>query len=116
MSRLRATLSASPIDREIQSHVAVAERSLDRAISACRNAQRGDLYRGARVARVRRDLEKALGALQGVHRVVAGYDMDDPDLQPTSPYERPTPVVAAEPVDVPEEAPEFEAPSPEAES
>lgn len=96
MSRIRATLSASPIDREIQGQIAVAERAIEIALRACQRARKDDQYGHAHVARVRRDLERALGALRGVRRVVPSYDRFDPDLQPTAPYEPPGPMVTAE--------------------
>lgn len=97
MSRLRASLSNSPLDREIQSHVAKAERALMQALLACQTARKNDQYGQAYVARVRRDLERALGATQSIRRVSPGFDFADPDLQPTAPYEPPVPAPAPEP-------------------
>jgi len=90
MSRLRASLSTSPLDREIQAHVAKAELALKQALALCLNTRKSDQYGAAYLARVRRDLERALGATQSVRRVSPGYDVADPDLQPTAPYQSPT--------------------------
>jgi hypothetical protein len=106
MSRLRASLSNSPLDREIQSHVAKAERALMQALLSCQIARKSDLYGQAYVARVRRDLEKALGATQSIRRVTPLYDSSDPDLLPTAPYEPPVttpPEAPPEPVALEEE-------------
>lgn len=108
MSRFRANLSSSPLDREIQSQVAVAERALERALGACRSARKSDEYQSGYVARVRRDLERALGSLQGVRRVVPGFDLSDPDLLSTAPYEPPPPVVKEPVVEAPSEEEEGE--------
>lgn len=93
MSRLRATLSTSPLDREVQGQIAVAERALVRALQACRAAatprKGAAVVPPAHLARVRRDVEKALGAVMSVRRAVPNYDADDVDLQPTAPYMRP---------------------------
>ena len=108
MSRLRTTLSQSPVDREIQAHVTTAERALAKALQACHTARDSEKYGQAHVARVRRDIERALGALQSVRRVTPMYDAadpdlqvssesPDPDLQETAPYERP-PEPVVEPV------------------
>lgn len=108
MSRLRTTLSTSPIDRAVQGQVTVAERAVTGALRALAGVKRGDeMYPPAHVSRVRRDLERALGALQGIRRVSPAYDVSDPDLLPTAPYERPVPVPVEE---VPEEVVVEEAP------
>lgn len=95
MSRFRANSSASPVDREVQGYVAVAERTIQQALGVCAREMRGGKYGHAHLARVRRDLEHALGALQSVRRVVPSYDAGDVDLQPPAPYEPPP---AVEPV------------------
>jgi len=103
MSRLRATLSNSPLDRSIQTQVAAAERALRSALQACMNVRNDDTYGRANVARVRRDLQRALGATQSVRRASPSFDMGDKDLHPTEPYERPEEVVV-EPEEEAEEA------------
>ena len=89
MSRLRSTLSATPIDKAIQAQVAVAARAIRQALDACIAQGKSGDYAPAYVARVRRDLQGALGAVERVRRVQPRFDVDDPDFQPTSPYERP---------------------------
>ena len=79
MSRFRANTSASPVDREIQGYVAAAERAVRAAMDACGRARRED-DGGARLVPVRRDLERALGSLQGVRRA---NPRSAPDFQPT---------------------------------
>jgi len=82
MGRLRATLARSALDRTIQGNVSAAEKALRAALRACADARGDPKLRPSQVNRVRRDLEHALGALQGVRCVVSPYDVDDPDLRP----------------------------------
>jgi hypothetical protein len=89
LSRLRATLSTAPIDQAIQSHVAVADRAIRKALDVCNALGKSGDYAPAYVSRVRRDLQNALGAVEHVRRVSPRFDLSDPDFQPTSPYERP---------------------------
>lgn len=76
MSRLRASLSKSPLDQTIQSQVATAERAIQGALRALQGVKyKADpLYPPSQVNRVRRDLERAMGALSNVHRVTPAYD------------------------------------------
>jgi hypothetical protein len=81
LSRLRASLSSDPLDREIQSLVADAERKILLALQRCvASSRKPDATRNA--TRTRRDLERCLGALRSVRRSRPSYDMSDPDLQP----------------------------------
>lgn len=82
MTRLRATLSSLPIDREIAGHVDTAQRSIRAALRACEGIEVSPVQR-RRVAAVRRDLENILGALTSVRRVGSPYDLNDPDLMDT---------------------------------
>lgn len=91
MSRLRATLSSAPIDRVVQAHVATAQKALRQALLVCLRQGKEGGYAPAHVARVRRDLMAALGAVESVRRVVPSYDTMDPDFQPMQPYVRPEP-------------------------
>lgn len=70
--------------------MAVAEKALRAALATCLRVRRSDDYSPAHVSRVRRDLLAALGAVERVRRVVPGFDLGDPDFQPTLPYERPS--------------------------
>lgn len=88
MSRLRATLSTLPLDREIASHVDTAQRSIREALRACETKEENPVQR-RRVMAVRRDLEKILGAMTAVRRVGALYDVNDPDLTDTPAPPRP---------------------------
>lgn len=87
MSRYRSNSSTSPIDQEIQQHVVVAERAIQAGMAVLNRARKLDSYSKAHLARVRRDLERALGAISSVRRVNPSYDTLDPDLQSTAPYE-----------------------------
>jgi len=105
MSRLRATLSTSELDARIQSHVAVAERSIQQALQILREANRKGGHPRSR--RVERDLGRLLGGLSNFGRVQPSYDTNDADFSPDGTRERP-PVQAAEPevepeVEVPDE-------------
>lgn len=80
MSRLRATLSSTPLDREIQTHVAEAERALQQALQRCMLALGDPKINRQHVSRVRRDIEKSLSTLRSVRRINPTYDMSDPDL------------------------------------
>lgn len=90
MSRLRASLSNSPLDQVIQSQVATAERAIQVALRALQEVRHKEdpAHPQAHVARVRRDLERAMGALSNVRRVSPPY-VSDPDFLPTAPYVRP---------------------------
>lgn len=88
MSRLRATLSSLPIDREIAGHVDAAQRAIRAALRACEAKEENPVQR-RRVMAVRRDLEKILGAMTSVRRVGSLYDLNDPDLTNTPTPPRP---------------------------
>lgn len=88
MSRLRATLSSLPIDREIAGHVDTARWSIRAALRVCEAKEENPVQR-RRVMAVRRDLEKILGAMTSVRRVGALYDLSDPDLADTPVPPRP---------------------------
>lgn len=79
MGRLRARLSKTPVDRQVQDKVASAQRAIQDAIALCRDARHRGGVEGARSRRVERDLSKALGALGNVRRLTPIYDTDDPD-------------------------------------
>lgn len=97
MSRLRATLSTLPIDREVAGHVDAAQRSIRAALRACDGSESNPVQR-RRVMAVRRDLEKILGAMTTVRRVGALYDLNDPDLTGTPVPPRPKREAPAAPV------------------
>lgn len=80
MSRLRITLSSSPLDREIAKLVHQAERSLHAALKLCEQAAVTTPEARRRVAATRRDLTSALGALGSVRRTQPAYDTTDSDL------------------------------------
>lgn len=80
MTRLRVTLSSSPLDREVAQLVDQAQRSLIAAIERCESASAATPEARRRVALTRRDLKMALGALGSVRRTQPNYDTDDPDL------------------------------------
>lgn len=88
MSRLRATLSMHPIDREVAGHVDVAQRAIRAALRACDGTESNPVQQ-RRVRAVKRDLEEVLGALTGVRRVSSPYDLNDPDLTGTPVPPRP---------------------------
>lgn len=88
MSRLRATLSSLPIDREIAGHVDVAQRAIRAALRAC-DMKEGNPVQRRRVLAVRRNLEQILGAMASVRRVGSVYDLNDPDLMNTPTPPRP---------------------------
>ena len=104
MSRLRVTLSTSPIDREIAQRVESAQRVILEALRMCVDNRDENPVVRRRVLAARRDLERVLGALGSVRRVSALYDVSDTDLsnvpkEPKEPRRKvPEPVVA-----VPEE-------------
>lgn len=87
VSRLRATLATNKLDRSIQSQVASAERAIRSALQMCLQAGSRQDLRSGHLARVRRDLERCLGALQGVRTVAPRYDTSDPDLAPFRPID-----------------------------
>lgn len=94
MSRLRISTANNPLDREVARHVDVASRSIMSALQAVHNSR--NEYGPAYVARVRRDLERCLGALESVRRVKPGHD--DPDLNPfLQAGDTPPPVVTPTP-------------------
>ena len=97
MSRLRATLSSSPLDREIAQLVDQAQRSIQAALRRCESATGTTPEARRRGALTRRDLLKALGALGSVRRTQPNYDTDDPDL-----IEVPKPPRESRPVSVDE--------------
>jgi len=80
MGRLKAKLTKSAVDQEIQGQVAEAARAVEKAIRTCRGARKGPGETSRRVDRVLRDLHRARGALGNVGHVATGRDMDDPDL------------------------------------
>ena len=82
MGRLRARLSKSAVDQQIQRHVASAQRAVAAALSTCRRARDVGGVEGRRARRVARDLARAQSALGNIGRVTPGYELDDPDLMP----------------------------------
>jgi len=85
MSRLRATLARSDADREISVCMSKAEQALRQAIRIVPPGPTPGDPSGRRALMVRRSLERTLGSLQGVGRVAAPYDTEDPDLNPNAP-------------------------------
>ena len=57
MSRLRATLSENPIDREVARHIDEAQRAIRMALQKC-VAQTDNPFVRRRTMAVRRDLER----------------------------------------------------------
>ncbi len=86
MSRLRATLSGHPLDREVATRVDAAQREILAALRACDRMEGGPILKRRAMA-VRRDLANLLGMMSSVRRVSTLYDTDDPDLtnSPTPP-------------------------------
>lgn len=92
MSRLRATLSTSPLDREIAQRVEKARREIINAMDLCNARNESNLVTRRRVAAARRDLSRILGAMDSVRRVGAPFDLEDQDLNETVlPRPKPTP-------------------------
>ena len=91
MRRFRATTATNDIDRAVQAQATVAERALRQALDVCHKQSRTGDYDAARLSRVRRDVLAALGAVERIRMVANRYESEDPDLQPTRPYERPAP-------------------------
>ena len=107
MGRLRATLSTSDLDRQIQGHVAVAQRAVDQALLLCRTARKGSRTEARRIPRVARSLARAKGALADVGRVTPLYDLADRD------HIHPDDWVPPVRVEAPPEPPPAPAPEPE---
>lgn len=80
MGRLRTSLAKSDVDRLVQTEVVNAQRAVDRAIQALRQAKRMPTASSGRVSRVMRELNRAKGALSNVSYVSPGIDLNDPDL------------------------------------
>lgn len=89
MSRLRASLSTSAIDREIFSRVDSAKRDIFAALRLCDVRHEENPITRRRVMATRRDLEKIIGAMESVRRVRAPYDIGDLDLTGTPQTPRP---------------------------
>lgn len=99
MSRLRAALSTSPIDRQILQCLQGAQRQVLEALSLCDQATRDRTDpQWSKARRVRRDLMAVLAAMEGVRRVGArsSEDVDEAVAAPTNvPEEKPgTPTVS----------------------
>jgi len=88
VSRLRATLSSSPLDREIAQRVDQAQRAIQGALKLCDGAPAATPEGRRRVGATRRDLLQALGALASVRRTQPSYDTSDPDLTEAPPKPR----------------------------
>ena len=88
MSRLRATLSSNPLDREVATRVDAAQREIVAALKACERAEGSPLAKRRAMA-VRRDLTKILGVMSTVRRVSSLYDATDPDLNDSPAPPRP---------------------------
>ena len=58
-----------------------AQRSVHAALQRVRSARAEEAYGRSNLARLRRDLERCLGALEGVRRASSPY-ATDPDLVP----------------------------------
>ena len=80
MGSVRASLAKSALDRTVAAEVDTARRAINRALAACKTAERGDAHSKGRVVRVRRDLDRAMGALGRVSKATPGYDPLDPDF------------------------------------
>lgn len=80
MGSLRARLSKSDIDRDVQHEVDQAKRAIDRAIQLCRRVKKGGGIEAKRSWRIARDLARVKSTLGTVGRLTPLYDLDDPDL------------------------------------
>lgn len=78
MSRLRASLASTPLDREVSSSLETARRSVLAALRSCEiqaKDRTSPQYR--RVVAVKRDLLRVLGAMADVRRVSNGYAVEE---------------------------------------
>ena len=75
MKRLRSILS-SPADQEISRRVLEAERALISALRSCDVPRDSDPLVRRRAFAVRRDLERALGAISSVRRIEPAFGID----------------------------------------
>ena len=82
MGRVRATTASSEVDRQVQAHVAAAERSIREALGVCHRARTARIADLGRVHRVQKDLGAVLGAMSRVQRLTPVWDGGDPDLMP----------------------------------
>jgi len=101
MGRLRARLAKSEIDQEVQGHLAAAQRQVRTALELCRRAKKAGGIEAHRSRRIKRDLLRALGALESVGRLTPiREEMDEvpptkveraaaPPPKPTLPETRP---------------------------
>ena len=85
MTRLRASLARSPLDREIATKMNDAERAVLEALRLCLASKGSDPGLRRRVLATSRDLQRILGALNSVRRVEPLYDRNDPDLSESRP-------------------------------
>ena len=100
MSRLRASLAQSDLDREVQSRLARAAREVRQALALCDKAKReGTRQEAYRARRVRRDLMNVLGSMESVRRATPLYDEEPPVRPPPVKVEKeaPKPQLAVQP-------------------
>ena len=85
MSRLRAQLSKSDIDRKVATSMSEVERKVLSALQECGKHMRStkNPVEATRTRGLIRDLNRVLGAVSGVRRVSPIYDTGDRDLQPS---------------------------------
>lgn len=78
MSRLRSTLAATPLDREVSGSIETARRSVLAALKTCeiQAKDRANPQR-PRILAVKRDLLRVLGAMADVRRVSNGYAAEE---------------------------------------
>lgn len=75
MKRLRSSLT-SPADQEISRRVLDAERALISALRSCDVPRDSDPLVRRRAFAVRRDLERALGAISSVRRIEPAFGIE----------------------------------------
>jgi len=88
MGRLKAQLAKSDIDRDVQTHVASAERQIRQALALCARGHRVGGIEAYRARRVRRDLLRVLGAMEAVRRLTPLRD-EMAEIEPPEKLERP---------------------------
>ena len=82
MSRVRTSLSATPLDREVSSRVDSATQLVVSALQVVESKLRDKAYSKPHVVRVQRDLQRCLGALNSVRRVSLNAEEAKPVAPP----------------------------------
>jgi len=84
MGRLRASLAKNELNRELQSHLAEAERHLERALATChrvvKEASKDEARSGRRAVEAARVIRSSLSAIQAIGNLESGVDKTDFDL------------------------------------